>query len=456
MSNQEKASPAPDVSALLEEVQAAVAAKKAQGLYDPAEIRRVEEAALSLDLASDDGGLAELSLRHANLQDLWDAKVCGVTTHRGGPLGRLVVTMKRLLHKVTGPYLSIALARQVSFNDEMVKLMNVLVPGHADLRARMRAAERRLDQDEDLIRFLTQDQSQRLGEQGVRLGDLERTSEARLSSLERQSGRGTAQVEQLLARLQEMVEKQAAAGLAPPTALAEMAELRAQSRAGAYLAFEDLHRGSREEIKSRQAVYLPLFRDGLDAEHPLLDLGCGRGEFLELCRDNGLPARGLDINPAMVATCRELGLDATQGDAVSHLRSLPEESLGGILLSQVIEHLTLDQLSELVTLAASRLRSGGALIAETINPQSLSTFAGAFYLDMTHIKPIHPEAARFLWRWAGLGQVDLVFLSPVPAAASLETAPGGGDGLAGAFNRNMDRLNRLLYGPLDYAVVGRK
>jgi O-antigen chain-terminating methyltransferase len=240
-------------------------------------------------------------------------------------------------------------------------------------------------------------------------------------------------------------------------------ELRAKSRGAAYLAFEDLHRGTRQEIKRRQAVYLPYFSEAASPEAPILDLGCGRGEFLELCREHGLAARGVDVNPEMVAFCREQGLDVAEADALEHLRACPEASLGGILLAQVIEHLTLDQLMELTALCASRLKSGAALIAETVNPQSLSTFAGAFYLDLTHIKPIHPEAARFLWRAQGLGQVEVVYLSPVPAEHKLEPASGGesgadlaGAGIAGAFNRNVKRLNELLYGPQDYAVVGRR
>jgi len=234
--------------------------------------------------------------------------------------------------------------------------------------------------------------------------------------------------------------------------------VRAASRGAAYLAFEDLHRGTREEIKRRQSVYLPHFRLSVGPEAPLLDLGCGRGEFLELCREAGLPARGVDVNPAMVAFCREQGLEVSEADVLAYLRALPEGGLGGILLSQVIEHLDLDQLTELVALCAKKLAPGGTLIAETINPQSLSTFAGAFYVDLTHNKPVHPEAARFLWRWAGLGDVQILQLSPVGPEGQLEPLPGGTGApeVAGAFNRNVARLNQLLYGPLDYAVVGRK
>jgi O-antigen chain-terminating methyltransferase len=416
----------PDVAALLAEVDAAVAAKKARGLYNPADLRRVEEAAVTLQLDPDAAAMAGLA---ASLRETWDAKACDISTHRPGLAGRLVVGFKRLMHRATRPYLNVALARQTAFNNHSAKLHNLLLSQVTALRLR-------LDQSED------------------RFSDVE----ARLTALERQLFSGNAQAEALLARLQRLVEAQAAAGRALPAAVADVAAARSANRGAAYLAFEDLHRGTREEIKRRQAVYLPHFRRSLGPETPLLDLGCGRGEFLELCRENGLPARGVDVNPAMVAICRERGLDVAEADGLSYLRGLPPGSLGGILLSQVIEHLSLDALSELVALCAEKLAPGGALIAETVNPQSLSTFAGAFYVDLTHNKPVHPEAARFLWRWAGLGEVEILYLSPMAPELTLEQVPGGTDApdAAGAFNRNVARLNQLIYGPLDYAVVGRK
>jgi len=433
----------PSLAGLLAEVEAAVAARIAQGLYSPDEMRRVEEAAVTLQAGAHDGALAEMSLRHAYLMENWDAKACGISTHRGGLAGRMLVGIKLLLHRVTRPYLNIALARQTAFNDQLVKLLNVLVPQHSLLCLRVEQTESRLNALEDTSR---------------RLGELERTAAGRLTALERHLLSGQAQSEALMARLQRIVEGQAAAGLVTPEAVREVALARAASRGAAYLAFEDQHRGARAEIKLRQAVYLPHFQASVGRHTPLLDLGCGRGEFLDLCRESGLPARGVDINPAMVVYCRELGLDVTESDGLVYLRGLPQNSLGGILLSQVIEHLSLDQLTELVALCAEKLAPGGVLIAETVNPQSLSTFAGAFYVDLTHNKPVHPEAARFLWRWAGLGEVQLLFLSPVPSEHQLEPLPDGpgASDCTGAFNRNMARLNQLIYGPLDYAVVGRK
>jgi len=418
--------PIPDVDALMQRVQATIAAKKSQGLYNPVEVRRVEEAAVTLQA---DPEVASMERLAAYLRENWDAKACDISTHRAGLSGRLLVGFKRLIHRLTRPYLNVALARQTAFNNQLVTLQSILV-------SRLAAQQLLMEQAED------------------RFDDVE----ARLTALERQLFTGNARAEALLARLQRIVEDQSQAGRLSPRTAQEVAQARTASRGAAYLAFEDLHRGTRDEIKRRQSVYLPHFELSVSPQAPLLDLGCGRGEFLELCRDAGLPARGVDVNPAMVAFCRELGLDVTEADGLAFLRALPPAGLGGILLSQVIEHLSLDQLTELVALCAEKLAPGGMLIAETVNPQSLSTFAGAFYVDLTHNKPVHPEAARFLWRWAGLGEVQILYLSPMAPEHQLEPLPGGtgAPDFAGAFNRNVARLNQLIYGPLDYAVVGRK
>ena len=136
-------------------------------------------------------------------------------------------------------------------------------------------------------------------------------------------------------------------------------------------------------------------------------------------------------------------------------------SLGGIFLSQVIEHLDPEILRDLVRTAFLKLAPGGALLAETINPQCLTTFSGAFYLDLSHHNPIHPEAARFLWESLGFRQVEILYVSPYPQEMRLEEMVRRDDEtyedeIARVLNENIQRLNALLYGYQDYAVVGYK
>ena len=225
----------------------------------------------------------------------------------------------------------------------------------------------------------------------------------------------------------------------------------------AYLAFEDRHRGSHDEIRRRQREYLDLF-----TQAPILDIGCGRGEFLQLCREAQHEARGIDVNPAMVTSCRDAGLDVVQAEALAYLQSLPDDSLGGIFCAQVIEHLTSEAFVALARLAHAKLRPGGVLVCETPNPASLTVFAGPFYLDLTHIKPIHAEAARFVLDAAGFQGVELRFVNPYPFELTLQPIktfwymrPYEEEFLQ-ALNENFARVNRILWGPQDYAVVGYK
>jgi SAM-dependent methyltransferase len=222
-----------------------------------------------------------------------------------------------------------------------------------------------------------------------------------------------------------------------------------------YFAFQSRLRGSIDEIRERQARYVDDFRE----RAPVLDLGCGRGEFLRLLADEGIEARGVDIDPDMVAFCVGEGLDVEQGDALAHLETLPSGSLGGIFCAHVIEHLTPDRLVRLLELAADRLRPGGVLIAETPNPRTLVALS-TFFADLTHVQPVHPDTLTVLARQAGFARADIRYTNEPPAEARLQPLEVGGkdavarQGLAVA-NDNFTRLNEVVFGPQDYALVAQ-
>jgi SAM-dependent methyltransferase/glycosyltransferase involved in cell wall biosynthesis len=168
---------------------------------------------------------------------------------------------------------------------------------------------------------------------------------------------------------------------------------------GDYRAFEDVFRGSESRIRERQRRYLPVIGD----RHPVLDFGCGRGELLDLLREAGISYVGVDTDSGMVARCREKGhRDVVHGDGLAYLRGIPDASLGVIFTAQVIEHLSYDQLHELLTLGRRKLKNGGLLIAETVNPHCPSALK-TFWVDLTHQRPIFPEVALELCREAGFG-----------------------------------------------------
>jgi O-antigen chain-terminating methyltransferase len=221
-----------------------------------------------------------------------------------------------------------------------------------------------------------------------------------------------------------------------------------------YFGFEERFRGNEEDIQQRQRLYLEYFKGARD----VLDIGCGRGEFLALLKSAGIEATGVDADLDMVLLCREKGLAVVEADAFAYLESLPDASVGGIFSAQMIEHLDAGQIIRLVQLSHRKLRPDGVLILETPNPRCLTVFAESFYMDLSHIRLIHPETARFLLECMGFGNVELKFSAPVERSARVPPFPA--DGLPEAaladFNRGIERLNELLYGYQDYAVIGAK
>lgn len=225
----------------------------------------------------------------------------------------------------------------------------------------------------------------------------------------------------------------------------------------AYLELERRHRGTEEEIADRIAPYLQALADRGD----VLDLGCGRGEALALLREHGIPARGVDGNAEMVARCREKGLRAVQGDLFDVLAETPAGSLGGVISFHVIEHLPPPALDRLVRLVWRALLPGGVLVLETPNPLSLVAGARNFWLDPTHLRPVHPEALRLALQMAGFDPVDRIDRQPFAASErlpsiDLEGLSAGERLVADRVNRLRDRLDELLFGYQDFGMVGHK
>ncbi len=196
--------------------------------------------------------------------------------------------------------------------------------------------------------------------------------------------------------------------LAPPAVAAPAVAAEAPAPQIDWLAFAERFRGSREYVKERQRVYLPRFQ-GCQA---VLDLGCGRGEFLELLKEAGVPGRGIDQQEEAVALCRRHGLEAERAEIFSYLAELPEGSLDGIFSAQLVEHLPPARVPELIRLCAAGLRRGGLLVIETPNPESLAIFATHFYLDPTHQRPVPPALLVFYLEEAGFGGLEVARFEP--------------------------------------------
>ena len=213
-----------------------------------------------------------------------------------------------------------------------------------------------------------------------------------------------------------------------------------------YFALHDHFRGPSEIIRERLRVYLPLVQAARAQipTLPLVDLGCGRGEWLELLREDGCTARGVDLDATAVERCRHSGLDAVEADALEYLRNQPDASLGAVTAFHLIEHLPFHELVQLFDETVRVLHPGGVAIFETPNPENVLVGSCGFYMDPTHAKPLPSAVVKFVAESRGLSEVQVQCLHPSPAAL-----PADGSQL-------VERFNALLYGPQDYAVVGRR
>jgi O-antigen chain-terminating methyltransferase len=416
--NLESRSPAGQltVSQLLEKVRARIDAKRAQGEYPEDKVRNLPRSYQDLDRA-----IREHLDRLNALCDPTEPHP--IVSHRP-IIGPLIVRLKKTLRWAGRPAANLFLARQKEFDAHTVRLLNPTLIILRDLLLRF--------EELATLYFAVHERHGAVWEDYI---DLRK----RLDRLD-------VRVESLSSPVREL-----------------RIETRAVEDAGwdgkAYVDFENRHRGTREEILARQRVHLDDLRAGGD---PVVDLGCGRGEFLELLAEAGMEGEGVDSNPAMVEECASRGFRATRADALSYLGEREKGSLGGVFSAQLIEHLPFASVADLVSRAHRALRPGGVLVIETLNPACLSVFSGAFYLDPTHIRPLHPEAMRFLFESLGFRDVRVRFLSPVPEEAKLRSIDffhrleRFEDAFLDVLNDNIARLNELLYGYQEYAVIGRQ
>jgi O-antigen chain-terminating methyltransferase len=230
-----------------------------------------------------------------------------------------------------------------------------------------------------------------------------------------------------------------------------------------YVGFEDQFRGSDEAVAAKLGEYMPLFAGAAD----VVDLGCGRGEFLLALRSAGVTARGVDTNADMVAVARERGLDVTIGDALGYVSALPDESIGGVIATQVVEHLSASYLMRLLDASHRAMRPGAPIVLETINPTCWYAFFSSYIRDLTHVHPVHPETLQYLLRASGFERVEIRYREPVPEREKLKATAVPEDvrvsddpmakaltGVARTLDTNAEILNRLIFTYMDYAVVG--
>lgn len=217
-----------------------------------------------------------------------------------------------------------------------------------------------------------------------------------------------------------------------------------------YFDFENSFRGSREHIKKIQKIYLPYF----SGKRKVVDLGCGRGEFVELLLENQVGVFGIDMYQPYVEYCKMLSLPVEQGDAICYLKN--QRNLDGIFVGQVVEHLEIEQIIELCQVAYEKLEKGCYLIMETPNPTSLAIYTEAFYEDPSHNKPVHPRTLKYLAEKAGFSEVEILYTESSRMPYSIPALDESIGKNVSQFNQAMRRVSALLYGSQDYALIAKK
>ena len=348
------------------------------------------------------------------LSEIWDPRENGhITSHRP-IIGPFIVFIKKVLRKVLNLSLirNVLLSPQAEFNFRLIKFLDSFEMRYQKSFADLSKNVMEIKQENILLKHR-----------------LERLSTETTKKLDPQEGAATGVVREK----KHVMDYN-------------------------YFLFEDRFRGKQEEIKRKFEEYLPVFRGSVD----VLDIGCGRGEFLELLQAEGIKAIGIDDNEDMISTCKEKKLNVKKIDAIAYLDSIEDNSLGGIFGSHIIEHFKPEVLIDFIKICYFKLNKGGGIAFETPNPLSIIVSAINFHLDPSHIKPVHPETIKFLLEVNGFTSVEIKYLSPYPDEAKLQTiayeqSEESSETIpVDLMNKNIEKLNKLLYGYQDYAVIGKK
>jgi O-antigen chain-terminating methyltransferase len=338
-----------------------------------------------------------------------------------------------------------------ALSHEQKKAANLQGELNAEFEERLRVAQERLEQSWARLDHLVQMAAQ-----------YEKNTAALVARVDQQETR-TSQTEQGLAdivykqqhthsevmmqmrRASALLEKTSADG--SPASTVAFAEQTLKEEAhyldALYASFEDQFRGEPDDIKNRLRVYLPIFQDE-DVKEGTLDIGCGRGEWLELLKEAGITARGVDHNRIFVAQCRDAGLDVTEDDALNFLHGLPDESLNAITSFHTVEHLPFEIMVKWLDETHRLLKPRGFLILETPNPENFMVGSCNFYADPTHRNPIPSATLKFMLEARGFARTRVMKLRPWDAA-KIE-----GD------SEIIKRFNEYFYSAPDYGIVAWK
>jgi len=369
-------------------------------------------------------------------QDLADVRF---SSHRK-VVGEAITYAKKLVHQLITPVLE----RQSAYNAVNTRLMSYLCDRVERMEGQVASALDALRAEEtsflDALRETVIGQLETLRQQQAS------ALQALRAEVASQNRERRAQ-ERHMALLVEETRKHLSSRL-PSDPLPALDDTAKRTLDAFFAAFDERFRGRREEVKLRLRVYLSMLQETKvqTGTGPIVDLGCGRGEWLELLQEEGFQASGVDQNHILVQECVGAGLDVFEGDLLTYLCSLPDQTIAGVTGFHIIEHLSFETLLKVFDETIRVLRPGGVAIFETPNPQNVLVSSQEFYIDPTHRNPLPSVLVKFIAEVKGLERVELLPLHPFPDAHRV----GEGD------LEVTKRFNELFYGARDYAMIGWK
>lgn len=428
-----------DVNALMDEIREKVKSEVSQNSSD----RNVEFKSSTVEVKA--GSLLHSQdLRAINQQYTYGAQFdeSTIQSHRKGLLGRLIVGLKRKLYrKLWDGLLRDYMSKEREFQSAVVRFLNETARyidardssifwglNHkvdVDVTKSVERADRLYDEFQGSLTSLKSELVELTNANSRELA----SNKGKLSEVEGFIN----QLNEVIKGVEGIVQAKAPSGFNPK-----------------YVLFENRFRGSKPRIKEHLKFYL---------KHliaPVFEVGSGRGELLELCKENGLEAQGWDLDAGMVSQ----GSLGKLGDGIAALSEVKDESLGTIIAIQVIEHLTENVTDTFLDLAKRKLRKGGRIIFETINPLSLMALTSNYIRDPSHIFPQHPETVSFKMTLAGFRNIKVEFLSPYPESEKFkklqipQSLPPRFESVVVEMNELVDRLNSIFFAPQDYAIIG--
>jgi O-antigen chain-terminating methyltransferase len=424
---------------------------------------------------SDDTNQRDLYSINSN----WDIRNTSysISSHRPS-IGKFLVKGRQLVHSEVRRYVDPMIFRQTEFNSSIVRIITRQQELETAFSSFQHESDKKIAELNSKIEFSTEELTTTGSELNSKIEltikeltttknelntKIESTTEELTTTKSELNTKSESTIKELFTRmdvdinarawlahvLEDRVQKELAQNNTPPASVSK--------EITNYFLFEERFRGSRDSIKQRQLTFLPYF----EKCSCVLDIGCGRGEFLEILKDHDIAGIGVDSDPDMVAYCRSRQLEVSHSDAIAYLETLEDKSLDGIFIDQVVEHLEPDYLIRLLALCHRKMKFGYYIVIETVNPLSFVSFVN-FYVDMTHKRPIHPETLQYLITAAGFRECEKKFVSPLSDASRLKkitdtsTSDVPERKNVEIYNHNIDMLNSILFGAQDYAVIGKK